>query len=142
MIRQAAILAGAAILVGLLANALHPHGVKILRALPARANDDPNYITLDAARERLADGRALFLDVRSPAEFERGHIEGAWNVPANDFDREYPKVARFVAVAPEVVLYCESRRCTLAADVARRLQGLGVSRVRIFEGGWDAWSKP
>lgn len=142
MIKQAAILAGAAILVGLLVNALHPRGVKLLRALPARAIDDPNYISLEAARERLADGRVLFIDVRSAREYERGHIEGAWNVPANDFEREYPKLARFVGVAPEIVLYCESRRCTLAADVAKRLQGLGVSRVRIFEGGWEEWSKP
>lgn len=38
------------------------------------------YITPEAAAERLAQG-ALYLDVRSPEEFEEGHPAGAWNLP-------------------------------------------------------------
>ena len=142
MIRQAGLLAAGAILLGILVNAVHPRGVPLFKPLPPRSADDPTYITLEAARERFREGNVLFLDVRKPDEYAKGHIEGAWNVSATDFDRAYPPVARFVAVAPEVVLYCESRRCTLAADVAKRLQGLGFSRVKIFEGGWEEWSRP
>ena len=37
-------------------------------------------LTPPEAAERLRAG-ALYLDVRTPEEFEEGHPEGAWNVP-------------------------------------------------------------
>lgn len=48
--------------------------------------------------------QAVIIDVRSPAEFESGHIEGAVNLPLDCFVDGYPQVA------PDkqqlVVLYC------------------------------------
>lgn len=58
-----------------------------------------------ATARRLVDGGALLLDVRSAAEFESGHLDGATNVPvggvaehfANSKDRARP-----------IVVYCRS----------------------------------
>jgi len=48
----------------------------------------------------------LFVDVRSPAEFARGHLDGAVNLPLDEL------LQRILAVAPDrhraLVLYCAS----------------------------------
>lgn len=50
--------------------------------------------------------QAVIIDVRSAAEFEGGHVEGAVNLPLDRFVDGYPRVA------PDkqqlVVLYCAS----------------------------------
>ena len=42
---------------------------------------------------RDADMEApLLLDVRTPAEYEQGHIEGSWNIPLNQLKDRLPEI--------------------------------------------------
>lgn len=50
--------------------------------------------------------QAVIIDVRSPAEFEGGHVEGAVNLPLDRFVDGYPRVA--ADKQQLVVLYCAS----------------------------------
>ncbi len=64
----------------------------------------------EEAARRIADG-ALLVDVRSPFEFARNHLEGAVNVPLASLPDELPKAAS------SVVFYCASGRRSRMACV-------------------------
>ncbi len=87
-------------------------------------------ISPQQARAQIAQGVTL-LDVRSDSEFHEGHIEGALNLNADEFD------SRIEGLLPDkqaaIVCYCRSgNRGALAAD---KLQQLGYTRVSSIEGG-------
>jgi phage shock protein E len=82
----------------------------------------------------LAAADPLWIDVRSPEEYQADHIVGDPNVT-------YDGIAlKIESLAPskdtEIVLYCRSGR---RADVARMtLEGMGYTRVRNAGGIADA----
>jgi len=87
---------------------------------------------------RLADGTApLILDVRTPAEFAKGHIPGAVLIP-------HDVLAERLAELPqdrrrEIVVYCQSGRRAGQAEAV--LAASGYEHVRDLEGHWKAWSR-
>jgi phage shock protein E len=56
------------------------------------------------ARELVERG-ALLLDVRSRAEFESGHIEGAFHIPVQELNRRLAELGDHSAA---IVVYCQS----------------------------------
>ncbi len=84
------------------------------------------------ARQWVADG-AVLVDVRSPAEFASGHIEGAINVPVDQV------ASRVDAIGPAdkaVVVYCRSGGRSAAATATLKAKG----RTRVFDlGPMSAW---
>jgi phage shock protein E len=67
--------------------------------------------------------QAVIIDVRSPAEFEGGHVDGAINLPLDRF------VDGYARVAPDkqqlVVLYCASGARSEQAVQYLAAQGYG-----------------
>ncbi len=87
--------------------------------------------------EELARGlereEVVLLDIRSPAEYERGHIPGARLVPPMQLDPDSLDVPRDTPI----VCYCASGgRSEYARGV---LTQAGFSNVRNF-GGVDRWT--
>lgn len=78
---------------------------------------------------------ALVVDLRSPGEFEKGHIAGAKNVQPSQFDPENKQLAP--AKALPVVLVC--RVGQTAGSLAKRLRKAGFANVSVLEGGIQAW---
>ena len=78
---------------------------------------------------------ALVVDLRSPVEFEKGHIAGSKNVQVSQFDPENKQLAP--AKALPVVLVCQSGQ--LAQGAAGRLRKAGFTHVGILEGGIQSW---
>ena len=96
---------------------------------------DPGVVSPAVAREALADGGRT-IDVRTPEEYARGHLEGAQNInlEASDFEKTVS------ALDPEAsyVVYCASgRRAALAID---RMESAGLTDV-VNAGGYDALIK-
>ncbi|PJK10197.1 rhodanese [Lysobacteraceae bacterium NML120232] len=79
---------------------------------------------------------ALLIDVREPAEFASGHLEGAVNIPRGVLEFQidaHPAAGRDAAL----VIYCRTGgRAALAAE---SLQRLGFADVRSISGGIEAW---
>lgn len=103
-----------------------------------RARPDPAAIA--NAREALARGARL-IDVRSPAEFQSGHVQGARNLPLQSLS------ARISEVGPpdaEVVLCCASgSRSRSAAGILRRAgyqHVLDAGALRNLQGSASAGS--
>jgi rhodanese-related sulfurtransferase len=94
--------------------------------------------TLDAAtlRELIDSGRApRLLDVRTPAEFETGHIPGAYNVPL-DLLKEHREELRN-HLDEDVVLVCRSG--ARAGQASQALAGVGLPNLKVLDGGMLAW---
>jgi rhodanese-related sulfurtransferase len=76
----------------------------------------------------------IYLDVREPAEFSNGHIEGALLLPRLEIE------AKVASVIPNkntpIVAYCAiGHRSAIAADT---LQDLGYTHVVSLKGGLQA----
>jgi phage shock protein E len=68
---------------------------------------------------------AVILDVRSPAEFASGHVQGAINVPLDVFNQKHAKAAPNKAC--QVIVYCRSG--ARSAQAMRLLQALHYENV-------------
>jgi rhodanese-related sulfurtransferase len=91
-----------------------------------------NIAELRAGLERR--DAVVVLDVRSPAEFASGHIEGAVNVPLEALARSAGRLARDAAL----VTVCGTGGGR-SAQAAKTLRELGWSQVRWLCGGTRAW---
>jgi rhodanese-related sulfurtransferase len=101
---------------------------------------ESDMVTVDVARGWGAD--AIWLDARPEVEFEREHVPGAISLNEDHWNEMLP---RFMAEqwSPEkkIVVYCSSKDCNLAADVARRLREEAKlpNEIRVLKGGWEEW---
>lgn len=87
-------------------------------------------------RESLSTGDPVRLvDVRSPAEFETAHVEGAVSLPLDLLRRHLGEVS--AALPEDVVLVCQSG--PRADEAQRLLAGAGRPGTRVLEGGMNAW---
>ncbi|MEZ4674936.1 MAG: rhodanese-like domain-containing protein [Caldilineaceae bacterium] len=89
---------------------------------------------LDVFKEILATGEVVVVDVRTPGEYEAGHIEGAINVPLATIAQNLDK---FPTDKP-VIVYCASGHRAGMATSALRI--LGYSNVRAHSPGWKGWT--
>ncbi len=93
--------------------------------------------TVDAGslRAELAVDPALrLLDVRTPGEFQAGHIEGAVNVPLDQLD---PHLADIASAGGRLVLVCQAGG--RASQAAGRLAGAGDRELAVLEQGMNGW---
>lgn len=105
-----------------------PRLIKRLRAQPMLA--------VDELKRRLDAGeKLLLLDVRSAADFagEKGHIAGALNIPLEELAARQGELEP----AQPVLLVCTTDRRSSGA--AAQLAAAGFARVRVVQGGMNAW---
>jgi rhodanese-related sulfurtransferase len=80
---------------------------------------------------------ALVLDVREPAEYAKGHVLGAKNVPLGDVERRAAELDKHKA--KPVIVVCESGNRSSRAIEALRTRGF--ARVFNLSGGFGAWQQ-
>lgn len=101
-------------------------------ALSAPVMAQAGNVDAPAAQQTLAGGKALLIDVRTPAEFASGAIQGALLIPQQEL------VERIAAIAPDkgtpIVLYCRSGNRSGQAQDA--LKEMGYTQV-INGGGYQ-----
>jgi phage shock protein E len=111
-----------------------------LFSLTACSTDAGEYTT-QGAREfasTIADPSVVILDVRTPAEFAAGHIEGAINIDAES--GRFAEEIKSLDASKTYAIYCRSgRRSALAADV---MQGAGFASLYNLDSGLLAWNGP
>ncbi|MEU8120408.1 rhodanese-like domain-containing protein [Spirillospora sp. NPDC049024] len=98
----------------------------------------PSASTVDVPvlRELLDSGdRPRLIDVRTPGEFETGHIPGSYNVPL-DLLREHRAELR-AHLDEQVVLVCRSGQ--RADQASQALASAGLPNLRVLRGGIGAW---
>jgi rhodanese-related sulfurtransferase len=93
-------------------------------------------------RSAVENKSALILDARPSAFFEEGHVPGALNLARDNFAKDYHRLSGVLKPAEDkpVIVYCSGGACHDSRLVANALLSLGFSNVRVFTGGWEAWS--
>jgi hydroxyacylglutathione hydrolase len=84
------------------------------------------------ARRALADG-AVALDVREPAEYAAGHVDGALPVPLGSLAQRLEQLPR----DRPIVVYCGHGE--RAASGVSLLERAGIGPLLNLEGGFEAW---
>lgn len=100
---------------------------------------DPQAITISEAMMEFQASHTIFLDARSEFDYKQGHIKGALNLPCEEFDEFYPKVAPRLDKDKTMVAYCDGTECELSLLLTRDLRELGYQDLKIFFGGWEEW---
>ena len=99
-------------------------------------------LSLVGAKNRFDQKSALFLDARSPEEYAQGHIPGALEFYADDFDKYAPQVLpQLRDKNQELIAYCHGSTCELSLHLAKALMEQGFTNVKVFFGGWPEWKK-
>ena len=103
--------------------------------VPATGAAGEGEITARALADALGSSDPpTLVDVRTPAEFELGHLPGAASIPVSELVDRAGDLSR----ARELVLYCSVG--ARSARAVRLLRDLGFDRVRHLYGGMAAWA--
>ena len=124
---------------GLLSNAVSPNGVPLITP-PKKAPVPEEFIPLQQAYDLWSGGTATFIDARSPADFEQGHIANALNLPQEAFHEHFPQLAPMLVPDAPTIVYCDGTECELSHRLADQLKEQGFSNIHILFNGWTAWS--
>jgi rhodanese-related sulfurtransferase len=116
------------------------------RRLPLIAPPKPellpgDVIALDDAKPLWNSAAGFFLDARAPADYMAGHIAGAFNLPIETFEQQYPQIATMVTFDTPLVTYCDGVECELSHRLALRLRELGYKNVHVLVNGWTVWKQ-
>jgi len=98
-------------------------------------------LTLRESYQLWEEG-AYFIDSRHDYEFEAGHIEFAFFLPASMFDSDSARaLATTDQIPPDftVVLYCVGGECDASKNTAAMLEQLGYEDLRIMGAGYEDW---
>lgn len=77
----------------------------------------------------------VLLDVRSPAEYNEGHIAGAINISHNTIEENLSQLAQYKN--SNVVVYCRSgRRAAFAEEI---LSANGFTNLKHLTGDMNGW---
>jgi phage shock protein E len=98
------------------------------------AGVEPGVVDGATARKLVARGIRV-VDVRTPSEFEKGHVPGAVNIPHDQMPDRYAEIG---PPSTPVLLYCESGRRTAIA--ARTLRAQGFSKIYDMK-AYDRWKE-
>ena len=72
----------------------------------------------------------IFLDVRSPAEFETAHIKGSYNIPLEELIKHRKEISK---INKNIILICRTgNRAKIALG---HLNKEGIKNVEVMEGG-------
>lgn len=108
-------------------------GVVLGHVAPGLAPGDYDTVTNEELAKLLGSGESVaVVDVRKAEDFRAGHIEGAVNIPHDEFRHRYGEVPRDAVVA--VTCYAG----ILNRVDSRRLARKGYDVVRV-EGGMKGW---
>lgn len=103
---------------------------------------NPSPIHWPEAKELVATGRAVLVDVRHKALYDAGHIPGAISLPEMSMPDDFKK---FLDQQPEgriVILYCSSTSCSQSARVAARfVNEFHYPAVRYMTGGYAEYQQ-
>jgi rhodanese-related sulfurtransferase len=102
---------------------------------PVAMLTDYSTVNVEEFQNQIADPLVQLLDVRTPEEFDEGHIAGAVLVDANEGDF-LEKAMAVLDITRPVAVYCRSGRRSARASSWLSAKGYKVTNL---DGGVIAW---
>jgi len=107
--------------------------------LVATAKAQITEIGVDKAKQLLAEGNIVVVDVREESEYAAGHLDKALPIPRGVLEFKVGSTPELADTAKAILVYC--RTGGRAALAAQTLQTLGYLHVLSIAGGYEAWQK-
>ncbi len=108
------------------------HAIDDLLGDPA----DLKPITVEELRAHIDEPGVVVVDVRSAADYARGHVPGAISLPAAQLKEKMDSIPRGM----EVIAYCQGPYCVLSPDMVRLLRHHQIP-ARPLNGGITRWQR-
>jgi rhodanese-related sulfurtransferase len=91
---------------------------------------------------RFQQNRVVFVDARNEAEYQKGHIPGAYEFDPYHPEKYFDSVLPVCQKAEQVVVYCNGGDCDDSESAALLLRDLGISNQKLFVygGGITEWT--
>lgn len=142
--RQLALVVLMAVALGLSSNQVRTTGLPLVgnwspEAQLITASGDSLAVSLKDAEGMYYAHAAVFLDARSPEVYDEGHIEGALNLPWDDFDAKLAATLRDFSTETTFIAYCDGEGCSLSGELAMAMLERGYTDVRVLVNGWTLW---
>lgn len=103
----------------------------------AMAADAKNISVDEAAKLLKTDTNIVVLDVRTPGEFESGHIKGATNINLND--KDFKKRVAALDKSKTYIIHCAAGgRSTKACE---QIKGMKFKNMLHMNEGFNAWKE-
>ena len=97
--------------------------------------------SLSKSSNLFKSGKAVFIDARSRAEYDAGHIKGAKSLPYKEADWKFVEAMAGVSENSSVITYCDGETCELSMELAVFLRNAGYKNVKVLSNGWSAWKQ-
>ena len=114
-------------------------GFLFLAVTACATGDDKSKTALDAKSfsKKQEETKGAIVDVRTPKEFNEGHLQNAknFNWKGSDFDKEVSSLKK----SEPIFVYCRSGR--RSAEAASRMRAMGFKEVYELAGGIIAWEE-
>ena len=111
---------------------------------PVKASEGQTTEVLEEVR--LQDVRGIIssrsmvpVDGRSEAEYENGHLPGAYSLSATNFDKRFPQFSAEHPKEGAYLIYCGSGQCGLSRQLAALLQKKGYHQLKLYSAGYNDW---
>ena len=112
--------------------------ILLLYSFASCNNDNNNLVSANKFSEIISnDKSAIIIDVRTPDEFNKGHLKNSLNV--NWFDENFDENLNIFSKDLPVMVYCLSGGRSSKAN--ERIKSLGFKNVYELDGGILEWRK-
>ena len=99
-------------------------------------------ITMSQLKKHLNDKNFLVIDARKPEDYQTAHIGNAINI--DPYEENKDSYFRKLTSLPNdnvIVVYCSGGQCEASHHVVEDLVSFGYTKVFLFAGGWEEWTK-
>jgi len=98
-------------------------------------------ISLSEATNLFNKGETVFIDARSRAEYDVGHIKGAKSLPYKEADLKFVEAMAGISEDSALITYCDGETCELSMELAVFLGNAGYKNVKVLSNGWSVWKQ-
>jgi rhodanese-related sulfurtransferase len=111
---------------------LASHGIQLV---------DSNYAAQAFQNPGRARHQVMFVDARTDADYQRGHIPGAYQLDYYRPEPHLPMVLPAAQVAATAIIYCNGGDCEDSELAALLLRDSGVpaGKLHVYGGGFAEW---
>ena len=92
-----------------------------------------NQLSTQQAVQMMNHHQAIFVDIRDPESFKRGHVVGAMNAP----EKQASLLNKYKLKI--IILACENG--LLSPKLVKQLRAEGFEKIHFLMGGIQAWKK-
>ncbi len=142
--KQVLFIALIALVAGFLSNSFRSDKIPFIEDWSAKSNlvtpsGENLEISLSEASTLFNKSKTVFIDARSKAEYDEGHIKGAISLPYREADWKFVDAMAGVPEESAVITYCDGETCELSMELALFLRNAGYTNIKVLSNGWTVW---